>query len=447
MFPWESRRARRSGRDRRRPDFAALERLEARQLLAYSSLGTSLPQITVSGYASPAASWSGPLTVTADVSNIGASTILEPLALAPGSTSSADAAASVIGVFAATNPHFKGAVRVGSISVPPLTQNSFQQITDTITLPARPAGFPADGGTIYLALEGDANNNVFQTVPGHSISAPIPVAIEAPLPELLTVGLDLPPVMQPGDTVQPNIRITNIGPGDTAPQGIVQVALVASTTPNFTSGSSIVYLDSLVANNVAINIPGITSVATQGNLLGDANQTPPINVATISLPPVTLPASPKVYYLGVVIDPGNHLKQLSTVPQTGATVRPLDLARIVGPPIKNLPPAHVLVNGGVALVPTFPTPFNNVPVGGPVGGTFPAAGTTTPIVTQPFPPAVPVAPLLVPTTPVTTPGGGFTTSALPAAVKTHTVKAAHAVKATHAVKAAHVVHPTKTLAR
>lgn len=375
--------------------------------MAYSILGTSLPQLSISGYASPAASWGGPLTVTVNLANVGASTILEPLALAPGSVSSADAPASVVGVFAARNPQFKGAVRVGSIAVPVARQNSFQQITETITLPNQPAGFPGDGGRIYLALEGDANNNVFQTSAGHSISKPIPVAIEAPLPELRTVGLDLPPVMQPGDTVQPNIRITNIGPGDTGPQGTVQVALVASTTRNFTSGSSIVSLVNVSSNGTAVNFPGISSIATRGNVLGDVNQTPPLNVATISFPVVTLPTSPRTYYLGVVIDPNHHLKQLSTVPQTARTVIPLELVRSVGPPIRHLPPAHVLVNGGVALVPTFPIPFNNVPVGGPVGGIFPTAASGIPINSQPFPPAVPVAPFSAPVTPPTTipPGG------------------------------------------
>ena len=260
------------------------------------------------------------------------------------------------------------------MAIPALPQNSFQQITSTLTLPARPAGFPADGGRIFLALEGDANNNVYQLALGHPISKPIPVEIEAPLPQLDVVGLDVPPVMQPGDTIQANVRITNIGPGDTAPQGVVQVALVASTTRTFTSGSSIVSLVNLADPNTgaAFNIPGISSIATKGRLLGDANQTPPNNVITISFPVVTLPTSPKKYFLGVVVDPNKTLKQLSGVPQGGSKVTPLALVQSVGPPIKHLPPAGVLVNGGVgANVPTFPIPFNGVPVGGPVGGAFP----------------------------------------------------------------------------
>lgn len=363
--------------------------------MAYSPLGASLPQLTISGYASPAASWSGPITVTVNIANIGAETYDEPLSTAPGATGSADAPASTVAVFAATNAKFRGAVEVGTVAIPALAQNSFQQITSTITLPAQPAGFPGDGGKIYLALEADANNNVYQLVSGHAISKPIPVEIEAPLPELDVVGFDVPPVMQPGDTIQANVRITNIGPADTSPQGVVQVALVASTTKTFTSGSSIVSLVNLANPNTgaAVNIPGITSIATKGHLLGDANQTPPNNVITISFPDATLPTSPKKYYLGVVVDPNKTLKQLSGVSQSGSKVTYLSLVQSVGPPIKNLPPAGVLVNGGSSLTPTFPIPFNGVPVGGPVGGTFPAAGSTTPIVTQPFPPAVPVAPI------------------------------------------------------
>ena len=84
MFPWESRRTRRrGGRDRRRPDLAAVESLEGRQLMAYSPLGASLPQLTISGYASPAAAWGGPLTVTVNIANIGPAPILEQRAARP----------------------------------------------------------------------------------------------------------------------------------------------------------------------------------------------------------------------------------------------------------------------------------------------------------------------------------------------------------------------------
>ena len=98
-----------------------------------------------------------------------------------------------------------------------------------------------------------------------------------PLPELSVVGLDMPPVMQPGDTIQPNIRIANFGPGSTASQGTLQVALIASTTPTFNSGSS------LVATYTVANIPGQTPARTSATaVFGDANLDPAVNVVTIA---------------------------------------------------------------------------------------------------------------------------------------------------------------------
>ena len=76
-------RARDDRRARRRTELAPLEQLEGRQLLAYSSLGYSLPNLQCSGQAGPVASWGGTLTVTAFLQNTGASTINEPLSLIP----------------------------------------------------------------------------------------------------------------------------------------------------------------------------------------------------------------------------------------------------------------------------------------------------------------------------------------------------------------------------
>ena len=66
MSPSDSRHTRRSGRARRRPDDRRPEGLESRELMAYSPLGFSLPDLTVPGFAAPAASWGGPLAVTVD---------------------------------------------------------------------------------------------------------------------------------------------------------------------------------------------------------------------------------------------------------------------------------------------------------------------------------------------------------------------------------------------
>ena len=64
MLPWETLRARAERRARRRTDLAALEQLEGRQLLSYSSLGYSLPDLRISGLAGPVASWGSTYQVT-----------------------------------------------------------------------------------------------------------------------------------------------------------------------------------------------------------------------------------------------------------------------------------------------------------------------------------------------------------------------------------------------
>jgi hypothetical protein len=375
VFSWESRRTRRSGRDRRRPDIAAIvEALEGRQLLAYNAIGFSLPDFTVSGFAAPVASWGNAMAVTVNVSNIGANTMLDPLSLAPGSTGPADAATTVA-VFASKTPRtIKGGFLLGSIDVPTLAGNSSTQLTQTFTLPEQPAGFPGDGKKIYLTFIVNPTNTVLESDTTNDISKPVPVMIEAPLPELAAVGLDVPPTMQPGDTIQPNIRVANFGTVDTALQGNVQVALVASTTPTFTSGSSIVAL-----YNVS-SIPAQSLVPSQGAIFADANLQTTENIVTIAGNPVTLPASPAKYYLGVVVDPFNQIKELKKVPQHTKPQNVFELALVVGPPIKGLPAAGVNVAGGVANVPLFPNPVGGNPVGGlPNGGGFPVPYPPVPL--------------------------------------------------------------------
>ena len=62
---------------------------------------------------------------------------------------------------------------------------------------------------------------------------------------LRVTALDVPSVMQPGDTIAPTFQITNLGSASTASQGSVQVALVESTTPDFNLGSKIIALYTL----------------------------------------------------------------------------------------------------------------------------------------------------------------------------------------------------------
>ena len=368
MSPWESRRSRHNALDRRRPAFAVeVQALETRQLLASSPLGSSLPDLQVSGFGPTVASWGRPMAVTINLRNIASSTLIEPLALAPGSTSTADAPASVVGVYATRSPRsLAGAVLLGSVQVPAVTQNNAVQVTSSIVLPNQPRGFPGDGGRIYVVLKANATGNVFDSDSSNNVSTPFAVQIQAPLPELAAVGLDVPPVMQPGDTIQPNIRIANFGPVDTSAQGPVQVALVASTTPTFTAGSSIVALYSVQ------NVPAQSLAPSLRPVFGDANLTPALNVVTIAGDPVTLPAFPTKFYLGVVVDPNNQIKQLQRVPQFTKPKNPFSLSHVVQT-VEGLPPAGVLVAGGITNVPQFPVPFGKLPVGGSADGTiFPA---------------------------------------------------------------------------
>ena len=82
----------------------AIEALEGRQLLSYSPFG-SLPDLSVTAQAGAIAAYGGPITVTLDVQNLGASSTVEPLNLQPGSPSTADAPPSHVGVYLLRTPN------------------------------------------------------------------------------------------------------------------------------------------------------------------------------------------------------------------------------------------------------------------------------------------------------------------------------------------------------
>jgi hypothetical protein len=377
VLPWETLRARDDRRARRRTELAALEQLEGRQLLSYSSLGYSLPDLQISGLAGPVASWGGSYQVTVVLQNTGASTIIEPLSLVPASEvaagpnglpvppyyvpSSADAAASQVGIYLAPRPHsLAGAIEIGTATAPALSQNDIERFNVSLTLPARPSGFRSTG-VYYIRLE----TNSFITV-----SAPIPVRfISQALPQLQATALDLPDSMQPGDTVVPTFQITNLGTANTDTQAPVQVALVASVTPSSTLGSSIVALYSLPAG-----IPGQSSAPVRnsarhharlyGSTIYNNNVTPAQNVETFTGTAATLPTSPSMYYLGLVIDPYNTLKQLSL------PANRLELIRTVGPATSGLPPAGV-VSTPLSPLPQFPNPPDGIPIGNVNPATYP----------------------------------------------------------------------------
>src|SRR3954451_8116053 len=103
-----------------------LEALEGRQLLSYSPIG-SLPDLVVTAQAGPIATYGGPITVTLDVRNLGASSTVEPLNLAQGATSTATAAPSHVGVSLVSGPRGKPggprSVFLGDVAIPAVPQN------------------------------------------------------------------------------------------------------------------------------------------------------------------------------------------------------------------------------------------------------------------------------------------------------------------------------------
>jgi hypothetical protein len=316
--------------------------------MAFSPLGFSLPDLSITGSVGTRAAWGGSLGVTATVVNQGSSTITNPLAQAPGATSTADAPASTVAVVITPRRSMAHAVTVSTFQAPPVVQNSLEQIAETITLPARPNGFAAAGGRFYVHLIVNSNSSVLESTRGNNFSQPLPVQVASQaLPELRATALNLPSSLQPGDTVEPNITITNLGTAPTS--GPFLVDLVASTTPNFTVGSSIV-----AQYEITSSIPAASQVPPGGTIAAFSQTTPLNNSISFTGPAVTLPSSPRKYYLGVVVDPNGQVQQLSRPKNS------LQQIRVVGPPTSGLPPAGVV---STANSNAFPLPASGVFIG------------------------------------------------------------------------------------
>jgi hypothetical protein len=314
--------------------------------MTFSSLGFSLPQLVVSGTAGPRAAWGGTLNVSVYLQNIGASTTTEPTAQAPGDASQADAGDSTIAVVLTRNARsLKGAINLGTIDAPPVPQNNYEQLTQSFTLPSRPAGFAGSGGKFYVRFIANSNDALQEASQVNNVSKAVPVSLTpSALPQLRAIALYVPAVMQPGDTISPTIQVENLGTAATDVQGPVQVALVASVTPTFTLGSSIVALYTVD------NIPSVSETPTGGNYKTFAQKivNTPANVVTISGSPVTLPTSPATYFLGVVVDPNGTLNQLRLPSNV------FSLIHTVGPKNAGLPPAGVINSGNTGAFPNAP---------------------------------------------------------------------------------------------
>jgi hypothetical protein len=377
VLPRDYLRARHDRRARRRTDLTVLEALEERQLLAYSSLGFSLADLRISGQSAPLANWGGTVTLKISVQNTGASTIVEPLSLVPPSQvqsgpdglpvppyevpSETDAIGTTIGVYLVPNgrPITRG-MKIATLDAPNLLQNSITQFDADVTLPSRPSGFPADG-RFTIQLVANQNRAALESNYANNVSKPISVRIlnTPATPTLRAITLDVPERLQPGDTVAPYIQIANLGTAGVPAGTPVEVALVASTTPDFNLGSSIISV-----YTVANGIPGTNStpLPTLGHHFRRAiatnlksNIKTPSNVVTIQGGFATLPTSPDKYYLGVVIDPFNKLN----LPNQPANR--LELARLV-----QTGGLSGLGSSGVVSAPKtelFPNPPDGVPIG------------------------------------------------------------------------------------
>jgi hypothetical protein len=363
VLPSDSRHLRPGRRARRRTHLAAPERLESRELLTTSPLGFSLPDLTITGSVGNRAAWGGTLGVIATVINEGTSTITNPIAQAPGSLTTADAPASTVAIVITPRRSMAHAITIGTFQAPPVGQNSFEQIAESFTLPARPPGFAAPGHKFYVHLIVNSNGSVLESDVYNNVSAPIPVrVVSQALPELRATALDTQSPLEPGDTIVPTITITNLGTAPTS--GPVEVALVASTTPSFTVGSSIVALYDIVPS-----IPGASQVPP-GGVIAAFSQTAnvPNNSYTFAGPAVTLPTSPAKYFLGVVVDPYGKISQLST-PKNA-----LSQIQVVGPNNSGLPPAGVVSTGNLNL---FPQSASGVFIGINPTATTTSSGTSS----------------------------------------------------------------------
>jgi hypothetical protein len=157
--------------------------------------------------------------------------------------------------------------------------------------------------------------------------------------------------MQPGDSIQPNIKIANYGTVNPSTQGSFEVDLVASTQPNFGPGSQV------VSRFTVSSLAPLADVPSQNTVLGDVNVKDPINVLTLEGAPTTLPTSPTGYFLGVIVDPQNNIREIHEVGRGPSSA--LSPVVTVGNPIPGLPPAGV-VTSPPPISNVFPIPANGV---------------------------------------------------------------------------------------
>jgi len=326
--------------------------------MAYSALGFSLADLAVTGESAPTTSWGGTLTVQVTLQNLGASTLVEPTSLVPPgqvqvgpdgaivpsyyTPSQADAPDTTVAVYLVPRGRrgIAGGIQVGVIDAPMMSQNNIQQFQGTVTLPDRPAGFPAAGG-YTVRLVANADRNVLESNYSNNVSPPMNVTLTPTpaTPMLRATAFEVPAGLVPGDTIAPYIQVANLGGAPLTTE--VEVAVVASTSPDFNLGSSIVALytvseidglNTVPLPNAARHARGFRGLPMRNNII-----TPRSNVVTIQGANATLPVSPSSYYIGVVIDPFNKLNlpnqpenRLELVRSVDANRNPLSPSGVIG---------------------------------------------------------------------------------------------------------------------
>ena len=326
--------------------------------MAYTPLGFSIPDLAIVGaFSGPVGAAGGPLAVTVDVSNLGQSSIPEPLNQLPGAPSRADAPASLVAVFYSPRAHvpLSNQTLLGTFDVPAIPQNRLARVTGTVNLPSD----AVSGGFLTLLIDPGQNildlnrtNNVFR------IAEPLPIA--ADLPELQATALGLPPVLNPGDAVIPQVRVANVGPGSTASQAPVVVQVVASTDTTFGPG------DQILATFTVNNIPGLALSPSRGVLPGDVGLVDPPNQVTLdAMSPVLLPATGAPYFVGVIVDPLDAIQELSEVDRGPDPT--LEQIRVVGDMPGGFPPSNLAGTPAPTDAP-FPFPPFATPTGTPIFG-------------------------------------------------------------------------------
>ncbi|GAC1341501.1 MAG: hypothetical protein NVSMB14_06700 [Isosphaeraceae bacterium] len=325
---------------KRRIGLGVLERLEARELMAFSPVIGPGPDLTVVGIAGPVAAYGGPLAVTVDVANlVHPNEVVNPLAALPNQPSVLPASPeTIVAVYASPSRRFNASQEflVGDIAIPALAPGTVTEQTATFTLPAkRPNGLPGPGHRIYLTFQVDPLGQTGDVNPSNNLTTVgIPVLISPPLPDLRALALQTPSTLQAGDVISPSIKIGNFGTVDSVLQAPIEVDLIVSPKPFPTKGSKV------LARYLIESLTPLSQAPSTNFIVGDANLTNPPNVTTLFGAQVTLPKSSNGEYLGVIVDPSKRIRQIRDAVK--GPIRPFSFVRKIGPAIAGLPPATVV---------------------------------------------------------------------------------------------------------